>query len=94
MAPWGEFSDSMHAFRDKIVQARNRLIAHIDRESVHLGQWLGGASPGDWLHFWHDLQDFLHIMHKHCVDPNSHFYFNGIAQSDAEMLVKALKESA
>jgi len=53
------FSDSMHAFRDKIVPARNRLI-----------------------------------MYKHYVDPNSHFYLNGIAQSDAEMLVKALKESA
>jgi AbiU2 len=88
------FSDSMHAFRDKIVPARNRLIAHFDRESVHLGQSLGGASPEDWLQFWHDLQDFLHIMHKHYVDPNSHFYLNGIAQSDAEMVVKALKESA
>jgi hypothetical protein len=33
-------------------------------------------------------------MDKHYVDPNGHFYLNGIAQlSDADMLVKALKES-
>jgi hypothetical protein len=82
--------DSMHAFRDKIVAARNRFIAHFDRESVQLGQSLGGASQEDWLQFWLDLQDFLDIMHKLYVDPNSHFYLNGIAQSDAERLVKAL----
>ena len=87
-------SDSMHAFRDKIVPARNRFIAHLDRESVQLGQSLGGASQEGWLQFWLDLEDFLHIMHKHYVDPNSNFYLNGIAQlSDAEMVVKSLKES-
>jgi hypothetical protein len=33
-------------------------------------------------------------MDKHYVDPNGHFYLNGIAQlSDADMLVKALKDS-
>jgi hypothetical protein len=87
-------SGSIHAFRDKIVPARNRLIAHLDRESVQLGQPLGGAPQDDWLQFWIDLQDFLNIMDKHYVDPNGHFYLNGIAQlSDADMLVKALKDS-
>jgi AbiU2 len=87
-------SGSIHAFRDKIVPARNRLIAHLDRKSVQLGQPLGGAPQDDWLQFWIDLQDFLNIMDKHHVDPNGHFYLNGIAQlSDADMLVKALKES-
>jgi hypothetical protein len=84
-------SDSMHAFRKKIVPARNRLIAHFDRESVQLGKPLGGAPQEDWLQFWHDLQEFLYIMHKHYVDPNSHFYLNASAQSDAEVLVEALK---
>jgi hypothetical protein len=89
-----QLSDSIHAFRDKILPARNKFIAHLDRESVQLGQPLGGASQEDWLQFWLDLQDFLHIMDKHYVDPNSTFYLNGIAQlSDAEMVVKAFKES-
>jgi hypothetical protein len=87
-------SDSIHAFRNKIVHARNKFIAHLDRESVQLGQPLGSAPQEDWLRFWIDLQDFFNIMHKHYVDPNGHFYLNGIAQlSDAYMLVKALKES-
>jgi AbiU2 len=83
-----ELDESMRAFRKKI--ARNKLIAHLDRESVQLGQPLGGAPQEDWLQFWLDLQDFLYIMHKRYVDPNSHFYLNAIAQSDAEMLVEAL----
>jgi AbiU2 len=67
-------SDRMHVFRAKIVPARNRLIGHLDRESVLLGQPLGGAQPNEWNEFWLDLQEFLYIMHKHYVDPNSKFY--------------------
>jgi transcriptional regulator with XRE-family HTH domain len=96
----GEYSklkrlgDSMHAFRTKIVPARNRLIGHLDRESVLLGQPLGDAEPIVWNQFWLDLQDFLYIMHKHYVDSNGHFYLNGVGYlSDADALVKALKES-
>lgn len=88
-----ELGESMRAFRKKIVLARNKLIAHLDRESVQLGQPLGGAPQDDWLQFWHDLQGFLHIMHKHYVDADSPFWLNAIAQSDAEILVQALKES-
>jgi hypothetical protein len=85
-------SGSIHAFRDKIVPARNRFIAHLDRESVQLSQSLGGAPQEDWIQFWIDLQDFLNIMDKHYIDPNGHFYLNGIALlSDAD--IKALKES-
>ncbi len=87
-------SDSMHAFRAKIVPARNRFIGHLDRESVLLGQPLGDAKLEEWHQFWLDLQDFLEILHKHYVDPNGHFYLNGVGDlSDAESLVKALKES-
>jgi hypothetical protein len=53
----------MHNFRAKIVLARNRLIGHLDRESVLLRQPLGGAQPNEWNRFWLDLQEFLHILH-------------------------------
>jgi transcriptional regulator with XRE-family HTH domain len=89
-----QLSDSMHGFRAKIVPARNRLIGHLDRESVLLGQPLGGADKSEWNQFWLDLQDFLYIVRKHYIDPRGHFYLNGIASlSDADSLVKALKES-
>jgi transcriptional regulator with XRE-family HTH domain len=87
-------SDRMHNFRAKIAPARNRLIGHLDRESVLLGEPLGGADTSDWNQFWLDLQDFLQIVHKRYVDPQGHFYLNGVgALSDADSLVKALKES-
>ena len=87
-------SDRMHNFRAKIAPARNRLIGHLDRESVLLGEPLGGADTSDWNQFWLDLQDFLQIVHKRYVDPQGHFCLNGVgALSDANSLVKALKES-
>jgi transcriptional regulator with XRE-family HTH domain len=87
-------SDSMHAFRVKILPARNRLIGHLDRHSVLDGKALGGADEGAWLQFWLDLQSFLNIMHQHYIDPSGHFYLNGVGYlSDADSLIKALKES-
>jgi hypothetical protein len=87
-------SAGMHAFRDKIVPARHKIIGHIDRDSVLLGKPLGAAPASDWDQFWLDLQDFLHIMDKRYIDPNSSFYLNGVAYlSDADNLVTALKES-
>lgn len=87
-------SDGIHAFRGKIINARNKYIGHLDRASVLEGKPLGQASPEEWHQFWLDLQDFLHVMHKHYVDPNSVFYLNGVVGlSDAEALVDALRES-
>jgi AbiU2 len=86
--------ERMHAFRGKIAPARNKLIGHLDRKSVLDGEELGGADKCDWDRFWLDLQDFVHIMHKHYVDPAGHFYLNGIGNlSDADSLVKALRET-
>jgi hypothetical protein len=89
-----QLADSMHAFRAKIVPARNKLIGHLDRHSVLEGKALGGAEKSEWNQFWLDLQEFLHILHKHYIDSNGHFYLNGVGYlSDADTLVKALKES-
>jgi transcriptional regulator with XRE-family HTH domain len=87
-------SDSMHAFRAKIISARNKLIGHLDRRSVRDGKALGATDKKLWTQFWLDLQDFLHILHKRYVDSTGVFYLNGLAQlSDSDSLVKALKES-
>jgi len=90
-----QLSDSMHAFRAKIVPARNKLIGHIDRDSALNGEPMGAAPIDAWHQFWLDLQDFLSIVHKRYIDPEANFYMNGVAHlSDAENLVKALKESS
>jgi HEPN superfamily AbiU2-like protein len=90
----GRLGKSMHDFRSKIVAARNRLVSHLDRSSVLDGKALGGAEKSEWSQFWLDLQDFLYILHKHYIDQHGHFYLNGVGHlSDADTLVKALKES-
>jgi hypothetical protein len=89
-----QLADSMHTFRAKIVPARNKLIGHLDRLSVLEGKALGGVDTSEWNQFWLDLQDFLYIFHKHYIDPRGGFYLNGVGYlSDADSLVKALKES-
>src|SRR6185437_1872183 len=94
LAKLRRLSDSMHGFHAQIILARNKLIGHLDRHSVHDGKELGAADKKLWNQFWLDLQDFLHILHKRYVDPQSVFYLNGVGQlSDADGLVKALKES-
>jgi hypothetical protein len=87
-------SGSMHALRAKVLPARNKFISHLDRESVRRDQLLGAASKKEWAQFWSDLEDFLRIMQKRYVDPNGLFELNSISLlSDADDLVKALKES-
>ena len=89
-----QLAKSMHAFRKRIEPARKKLIGHLDRRSVWEGKSLSGAGKSDWNQFWLDLQDFLQILHKHYIDSNGHFYLNAVGYlSDADMLVKALKES-
>ena len=85
---------SMDVFREKIRPARNRLIGHLDRLSVLDGNALGAAEKSEWDQFWLDLQDFVRIVHKHYIDKSGHFYLNDVGYlSDADSLVKALKES-
>ena len=70
--------DSIHQFRSKIVSARNRLIGHLDRDAVMAGMPLGGASGAEWLKFWEDLNEFLHVVYKRYVDPGGTFYLNDV----------------
>ena len=87
-------SDSIHNFRKRILPARKWFIAHHDLSAVRLGQSLGAASDAEWKQFWLDLQDFLELLFRHHVDPNSHFYLNGIAgMSDADSLLTALRNA-
>jgi hypothetical protein len=87
-------SDSIHEFRDMIVEARNRFISHLDLKAVRIGDPLGAAATEKWLQFWIDLQDFLDIMHTHHIRPDHHFYLNTMGNmSDADSLVAALRNA-
>jgi AbiU2 len=87
-------SDSIHGFRDLIVEARNKFISHLDLKAVRLGDPLGAAATERWRQFWIDLQDFLDIMHTHHVRADHHFYLNAMGNmSDADSLVAALRNA-
>ncbi len=86
--------DRIHQFRSKILPARNRLIGHLDLVAAMAGQPLGPASDAEWAQFWDDLEQFLHLVYTRYVDPGGHFMLNDVGMiSDADSLVKALKES-
>jgi hypothetical protein len=87
-------SADINDFRELILPARNRFISHLDLEAVRLGDPLGAASKDKWRQFWIDLQDFLDLMHGHHVEPDGHFYLNGIGNmSDADSLLTALRNA-
>ncbi len=87
-------SDSIHRFRKRVLPARKRFIAHLDLSAVRLDQPLGAASNDEWKQFWLDLQDFVQLMFRHHVDPNSLFHLNGIGgMSDADRLLTALRNA-
>jgi len=87
-------SNSIHRFRKRVLPARKWFVAHLDLSAVRLDQPLGAASNDDWKQFWLDLQDFVQLMFRHHVDPNSLFHLNGIGgMSDADRLLTALKNA-
>jgi hypothetical protein len=87
-------SDSIHRFRKRVLPARKWFIAHLDLSAVRLDQPLGAASNDEWKQFWLDLQDFVQLMFRHHVDPNSLFHLNGIGgMSDADRLLIALRNA-
>ena len=82
------------AFRKRILPARNKFISHLDLDAALGRKSLGGASVAAWRRSWLDLQDFVTIMYKRYVDARATFYLNGVGRmSDADQLMKALKES-
>ena len=87
-------SDSIHRFRKRVLPARKWFVAHLDLSAVRLDQPLGAASNDEWKQFWLDLQDFVQLMFRHHVDPNSLFHLNGIGgMSDADRLLTALRNA-
>ncbi|PWB90932.1 hypothetical protein C5688_08705 [Methylocystis sp. MitZ-2018] len=85
----------MDAFRERILPARHKFISHLDLNASLRRKALGGASIAAWRRFWVDLQNFIAIMYKRYVDARAPFYLNAVGRmSDADQLVRALKESA
>jgi hypothetical protein len=87
-----ELQVHLEAFRKKLVPARNKLIAHLDRAAILAARPLGAATNDEWNQFWLDLQDFIEIVYRKVT--GLRFYLNGAAGvSRAGDLLKALRRS-
>jgi AbiU2 len=94
LAKLKSISNSIHEFRKRILPARKWFVAHLDLSAVRLQEPLGAASDAEWKQFWLDLQNFLDVMFRHHVDPDSRFYLSEIAGvSDADWLLTSLRNA-
>ena len=85
--------DRINAFRTTIVPARNKLISHLDRESVMAGTALGAADNAAWELFWSDLDALLDLFNRLFADPPGPFILSDVGMiSDADSAVKAVRE--
>jgi hypothetical protein len=88
-----EISDKIIAFGKKLRPVRDKLIAHSDRDTIKAGVPLGGRPKEEWQQYWLDLQAFVNIIYKKVTGiPN--FYINGTGTSDADAVLRALKNSS
>ena len=74
----------IHNFTKKIKPARNKIIAHLDRDTILNGKSLGAASQDDWDKFWDDLEKFMSLLKENMIIG---------CLSDAGSLIECLKQS-
>jgi hypothetical protein len=83
-----ELNNKLQDFRRKILPARNKLISHLDRETIRTGAPLGGVPDSEWNEFWSNLQDLVCIIYDKVV--GERFYIN-TTRSDADGLLNSLQ---
>ena len=88
-----ELQTRLEAFGKKLVAARNKLIAHLDRAAILAARPLGAATDQEWDQFWLDLEKFINIVHRKVK--GSPFYLSDVAGlSDVGGLLKALRHGS
>jgi hypothetical protein len=87
-----DLNGAIQAFREKLLPARHKRIAHADRGAVFDLASYGQAPDQEWSQFWLNLQDLVLIIYEKVH--GEPFYINGGMLSDADGLLKALKEAA
>lgn len=87
-----ELARQMDGLRKKILPARNKLVAHADREAIRQGKALGQASWKEWDEFWTALKKLVHILNENTLGTPYEIDIAGV-HGDAEMLLKSLQQS-
>jgi hypothetical protein len=87
-----ELSEKIHQFRNYIVDARRKLIAHLDVDTIFSKKTLGEFPESAYEQFWADLQEFVNIIHQHYLD--GIFPLDAVNTHNSEELICALKKAA
>jgi hypothetical protein len=87
-----ELAASIDAFRQKLLPARHKRIAHADRAAAHDVASYGKATNDEWNGFWAELRELVSTFYE-CVHGGP-FDIDGGLMSDADGLLKALKGDA
>jgi hypothetical protein len=82
----------MNKLRAKILPARNKFVAHADREAIRKGKPLGMATWQEWDEFWSALKTFVRILNEKTLGKPFEIDVAGVP-GDAEMLLKSLRQS-
>jgi hypothetical protein len=82
----------MMVHRKTIELARNKLVAHADREVIRQGKPLGQASWQDWDKFWAALRRFILVLNESAIGSPYDIEVAGVP-GDAAMLLKSLEQS-
>ena len=81
----------IEVFRKKVLPARNKIILHTDRHTVHQGIALGVVSNTEWDAFWLAVKEVVHILNLHFTNEN--IQINSISRSDVGRLIHILKQA-
>jgi hypothetical protein len=83
----------MDKLREKVEPARNKLVAHADREIISKGEAIGAAKWTEWDDFWVALEEFVNLLHQDALGKPREIVAGGV-YGDAEMLLRAIRQSA
>jgi hypothetical protein len=87
-----KLAERIAKFRAKIEPARHKRVGHLDLDAAMSRKSLGRASLAAWRKFWRDFHEFTLILQQHYLPPKQQYDLN-VRESDADQLVKAIRES-
>jgi hypothetical protein len=85
--------EKLEVFGRKLRPARDKIISHFDRKTIHDGEPLGGADPGEWSKYWSNLDQFVEMLYRQYFNEALHIR-SAAAAMDAAILRGVLEERA
>jgi hypothetical protein len=83
----------LEAFGKKLRPARDKIISHFDRKTIHDGKPLGGVESEEWTRYWFNLEQFVEILYQRYFNTTVHIR-TAAATTDAAVLRGVLEERA